>query len=227
MARSLIRQCAEWFRGLLRLFYPPACVVCDTPLVRGECFICTHCLSEFPYAEGAFSVELENNSAECYVLFHYNKQSRYRKLVYAVKYHSGKELGYYLGGLLGKRLKRVEEIDAVVPVPLHPRKKRKRGYNQSRQIAAGVAEALGKPLWDDVAVKIRHTPSQTGKNATDRRKNVENVFHLCAPERIRGCRLLVVDDVITTGATLSSFLHTLSEAGDVYLTVACLGRTEL
>ncbi|MDR1756599.1 MAG: double zinc ribbon domain-containing protein [Culturomica sp.] len=216
-----------WFRGLLRLFYPPSCAVCETPLVRGERFICTHCLSEFPYAESAFSVELEHSSPECRVLFHYNKQSRYRKLVYAVKYRSGKELGYYLGGLLGRRLKNTEEIDAVVPVPLHPRKERKRGYNQSKQIAAGLAEALGKPLWDDVAVKIRNNPSQTGKNATDRRKNVENAFRLCRPERIRGCRLLVVDDIITTGATLSSFLQTLSEAGGVHFTVACLGRTEL
>ena len=223
----MIRKCADLFRGVVRLFYPPLCMACDASLVRGERFVCTRCLAEFPYAETLFSPATARIPFNYYALFHYNKHSRYKKLVHAVKYRSGRELGYYLGSMLGRRLQAAEAFDAVVPVPLHPGKERKRGYNQSVQIAAGIAEVLNKPLWDDVAVRIRNNPSQTGKNAADRRENVEDVFRLLDPDRIRGRHLLLVDDVITTGATLCSFLNELSRAGEVRFTAGCLGRTEI
>lgn len=219
--------------ALSELLYPRLCVVCGKCLIRGEHFICTSCLSDFPFSDPAVSsgqevlgiFESSCRPDGLYSLFYYNRHSDYRQLIYAVKYRSKKELGKMLGKMLGQRLQGHVRVDGIVPVPLHPRRQKKRGFNQASQIAAGIAGELQVEVWEEVLVRVRNNASQTTLGPEERRQNVEDIFELREPEKIRGKRLLVVDDVITTGSTIHSCVKALAAAGEVHFTLACLART--
>lgn len=221
--------------ALADLFFPRLCVVCGGGLVRGEVYICSSCLADFPFTDSSYQTETavwETFEGACrpekiYSLFYYNKYSNYRKLVYALKYRSGKKLGIYLGEMLGEKIGNQADIQGIIPIPLHPKRERKRGYNQSLQIALGISAVLGVPVYDRVIIRIRNTVSQTGMNPAERQKNVINIFALKDKTLIQGKHLLIVDDVITTGATMHSCVTTLAEAGNVRFSLGCLGRTWL
>lgn len=223
------------FHAFARLFFPPLCVVCRRSLVRGEQYLCSACLADFPFtdrsyqSEEALSKEFEEpfRPEAIHSLFYYSKYNDYKNLIYALKYCSGKEVGVYLGRMLGERIRGATAADGIVPVPLHPRRQRQRGYNQAYQIAWGISEVLEIPVWDRVVRRVRNNASQTGKNAGERRKNVENIFELKDAALVRGKHILVVDDVITTGATLRACVQVLAGAGEVRFSLGCLARTEL
>lgn len=229
------RTLSAAFRALGELFFPRMCLVCGNSLVEGEQFICTACLADFPFSDDRYSLgkqRLDSFSEsvrpeEFHSLFYYNKYSDYRRLIYAVKYDSRKKVGVYLGRMLGMRMRDRITVDCIVPIPLHPRRERERGFNQARQVALGISEILGVMVLDDVIVRVVDNASQTGKNTDERRANVENIFKLRNPRKIQGRHVLVVDDVITTGATVGSCFYTLKTAGNVRISFACLAQTEL
>lgn len=220
---------------LTELFYPRLCAVCQKGLTREEKFICSACLADFPLAHESFHSEtaiLDSFDMICrpealYTLFYYNKYSDYRNLIYAIKYHSHKQLGVYLGRMLGEMLEDRVQVDVIVPVPLHPRRERKRGFNQSRQIAMGISEYLRAEILDEVVYRVRNNVSQTGLSVESRQKNTEDIFLLKDEAAVRGKHILVVDDVVTTGATVRSCIKVLAEAGDVRFSLACLARTQV
>lgn len=219
----------------MELFYPRLCPVCGNSLVEGEYYICTNCLADFPFSDSDYALggQVQDSFAEyirpqeIYTLFYYNKYSDYRHLIYAIKYHSKKKLGIYLGRMLGMHLKSGLRIDYIIPVPLHPRREKERGFNQAFQIALGINEVLGVEILDDVVVRVGDNVSQTGKSAEERRENVENIFELRNPQKIQGCHVLVVDDVITTGATIGACLYALAAVGDVRFSLGCLALVEM
>lgn len=221
------------FHSLIKLIFPRLCGVCGNALVRGEKFLCSACLADFPFSDDTFISGAQVLAAfdercrpeRLYSLFYYNKYDNYRRLVYAIKYHSRRELGIYLGGMLGQRMLGQTDADCIVPIPLHRKREKSRGFNQSYQIALGVSEVLGIEVLNDVVVRTQNNISQTGKNVEERRKNVENIFELLDPEKIRGRHVLLIDDVITTGATIRSCLSVLARAGEVRFSLACLART--
>lgn len=234
MDRALIPfERFSWLSALLDLFYPRVCEVCGSVLVRGESYLCTSCLADFPFVDEDFATDgsvldnfNENFRPEAlHALFYYSKYSDYKKLVYSVKYHSNRKLGVYLGRMLGQKIARFCQADCVVPIPLHPKRERERGFNQAREIARGVCEVLGVELLDNVVERLRNNVSQTGKNAAERLENVSGIFELRHPELVRGRHILLLDDVITTGATVGACLEALAEAGDVRFSLACLART--
>jgi len=110
-------------------------------------------------------------------------------------------------------------------VPLHPKREKERGFNQAREIACGMAETIGVDIYDDVLFRVRNNASQTGKNASERLKNVEHIFELRNPAKITGKKVLLVDDVITTGATIGACLQVLAQAGNVRFSLGCLAQT--
>jgi ComF family protein len=136
-------------------------------------------------------------------------------LLHNIKYRQREDLAIALGRQLGRELKAAKwEVDTILPVPLHPRKQRQRGYNQSELLCDGMGEAMGIPVWPNALQRLRHTESQTAKNTTERLLNVKDAFAV-APrfkETLRGRHLLLVDDVLTTGATLESCALTLLQA---------------
>lgn len=237
MGRRFWNRIEEECRGVLASFldlaYPRACEVCGKSLVRYEKYLCTDCLSDFPFADCNFTAgesilnqfEEDCRPARLFSLFYYNKYSSYKNLIYLLKYRSYRELGVYLGHMLGERIASDCQADCIIPVPLHRKRERQRGFNQAAEIAKGMNEVLRLELMEHVVERVKNNVSQTGKNAAERLENVENAFVLSSPEKIRGRHVLLVDDVITTGATIGACLRTLAAAEDVRFSLGCLART--
>jgi len=160
-------------------------------------------------------------------LFRFEKGSRYQTLLHLLKYKGARKVGKYLGLLLGSELlnSSFEEVDYIVPVPLHKKKERLRGYNQSYIIAEGVSEQLNKPIINTILIRIKHTDSQTNKARWERYENLENGFQLGSDfEEYSNKTLLLIDDVLTTGSTLEACALALNRIPNVKIfvaTVAC------
>ena len=196
----------------LELIYPRFCVVCGKKLVQAEQFICMPCLVHLPRTgahrrpgnavEQLFygRVPIEHGCA----YFEFKKGSNYQKIVHALKYKGQKELGSYLGRRYAEELKLshlFDDYDYLCPLPLHPHKQRQRGYNQSEYFARGLSAVLNIPVSTGNLIRTHHTATQTRKSRWERWENVQAVFDLCDPQVFDGKRLILVDDVVTTGAT--------------------------
>lgn len=202
---------------LLRLFYPEQCRVCRRPLVEGEEQICLSCLCNLPYADRiqGISVRAEQLFSgkipfrEAFAFLEYKKESSVQQLIHALKYHDDKRLGYLLGRMAALDLQRtgsrMSQADLLLPVPLHPRKKRERGYNQAEWIARGLQSVWGLPVETEALHRTRYTQTQTLRATEDsRRENVAGAFAVREPARLQDRHVLLVDDVITTGSTLEA-----------------------
>ncbi len=219
--------------SVMELFYPRICEICGKSLVGGERYMCTHCLSDFPFTDEAFETGkalLEGypehyRPLKLYTLYYYNKYSGYKNLIYLIKYQSYRQLAQYLGIMLGEKMKGSCLADCIIPVPLHPKREKLRGFNQAAEIARGINQVLHLELMEDVILRTKNNVSQTGKNVAERLKNTEHIFSLAAPEKIRGRHVLLVDDVITTGATIGSCLQMLARAEEVRFSLGCLAQT--
>ena len=219
-------------KNLSDLFYPRLCLSCGKSLIEGEKFICTDCLADFPMSNNAYQsedkllckFEKELNLQKIYSLFYYNKYSKYRELIRAIKYHSNGELAFYLGKMLGQYICKECYVDALVPIPLHPQKEKERGFNQSLKIAKGISEVLNIPILDKLIFRNKYTISQTGLTTEERLKNVENVFFIKNQAQAKGLHILVVDDVITTGATIHACVKLISQIENTKFSLSCLAR---
>ena len=163
MTRQLGLRIGRWLkdrllssgRAVCELFYPRICTVCGESLMKGEVYLCTACLADFPFSDQAYAIQedvLLNFDAayrpeKLFSLFYYNKFSPYKNLIYRIKYRSHRSLGIYLGRLLGEKIKNECEADCIIPVPLHPKREKERGFNQAREIACGMAETIGVDIY--------------------------------------------------------------------------------
>jgi len=228
--KGLIRVMGD-FIGLL---YPSLCVTCGKNLYRHESMICTQCLYHIPKTNYHFLKDnpvsrlfwgrVNMESAAAYYFF--EKGSRFKGLIHKMKYKGQKEIGYEVGRIYGNDLKvsgLFNQADLIIPVPLHPRKERKRGYNQSEWIAKGIAESMEKPLETRAVYRAVDTESQTSKTKYERWKNVEDIFQVSLPERLQEKHILLVDDVITTGSTLEACAHTILRITGTKVSCVTLG----
>lgn len=239
MQSSLWKQtkggCQGAWTSLVNLLFPGMCIVCGDSLVKGEEYICTGCLADFPFANQIHTTGgdmFRHIEAYCcperfYTLFYYSKYSNYKNLIYRVKYHSHRRLGVYLGRMLGMQMAGHCQADCIIPIPLHRKRERERGFNQAFEIAKGVSEVLGVEIFNDVVFRIRNNGSQTQKNAGERLKNTENIFELRDASKIEGRHILLLDDVVTTGATVGSCLQVLSQARQVTFSLGCLAQVAI
>lgn len=227
-----------WIRSLADLLLSRECLCCGRQLEAFEDGVCTFCLAELPASYTWTSEESPADKTfwgrtrieKVTSLFLYN--GKYRNLVYSIKYGGNIRLGIRLGRMLGEVIAE-EDIDYIVPVPLHPRKKRKRGYNQSEVIGRGMLLALKE---NNPAVKMEtgllerknFTPTQTRKDRADRWTNVRNAFRVNMKRAVklsengRVPKILILDDVLTTGATLDACATLLHEAVSCRISIATL-----
>lgn len=217
---SIIR---EFGYSLLSVIYPRLCEVCGETLVDGEKVICTHCQLNmprlFPVNDGSLnSVEKKCFVSECCVagtaLFRYHRHDDYSKLIHKFKYNGRKEIARDLGAQLALERKEssfFDSIDYLVPVPIHYIKKFRRGYNQSHEICKGIRRVTGIDISTNLYAKKHHS-TQTRKSAEERWSNTENLFAVRNPEILVNKHIAIVDDVVTTGATMQHCAAVLKEA---------------
>lgn len=224
---------AQVYIDLLELFFPTLCVTCGNRLITQEKYVCIDCWLDLPVTNFHFKpenkvaqlfwgrVKIENATA----FFAYNKGSKYQHLIHFIKYKGLKELGFITGQRFGTVLSTSGEyktIDLIVPVPLHPKKEKKRGYNQSEWISKGISETFGKPVSVNNLRRNLHTSTQTRKNRYERWENVENIFEVNQPDEFKGKHILLIDDVVTTGSTLESCALQLLLIENVKVSIATL-----
>ena len=164
---------------------------------------------------------------DAYAQYYFSKQGMVQHLMHQLKYHQNKEVGLQLGRLMGQSIKTSGRFraNALVPLPLFKKREKKRGYNQATILCEGIAEITGLPVWKDVVIRPEHTETQTKKGRVERWKNIDGKFLLVNPGKIEGKHIILVDDVITTGATLESCGQVLFGARDCMVSIAALAYT--
>ncbi|MCS6822620.1 MAG: phosphoribosyltransferase family protein [Microscillaceae bacterium] len=226
---------AIW-NDFLELIFPTCCVVCSQVLVSNETWICTPCRFELPTftdfqnkdtdLRKVFGTRVPNMEyALAYLKF--SKRGKVQAILHHLKYNHSPELGEVLGRWFGQLLFEANfntVFDLIIPVPLHPSKLKKRGYNQSEVFAKGLSQTLQLPYQNDVLIRTKATETQTKKNRLERLQNVANVFEVVQPQIVQNKHVLVVDDVVTTGATLEACLLALIEAGCAKVSIATIAK---
>ncbi len=218
---------------LLNLFFPVVCPACAVAGLPAGLKICLRCQANLPFTN--FHLLEENPFTERFwgrlpiahgaAMLTFSKRGRVQKLLHALKYKGRKDIGVYLGRAYGHMLVQApayRENALILPVPLHPRRLRTRGYNQSACFAQGLSETLGVPWSEKYLSRSAHTATQTRKSRIERFSNVEAAFRLHHSEELAGKQVLLVDDVLTTGATMEACGQLLIQVPDLRLNLATI-----
>jgi len=221
------------FKAIIDLFFPKLCYACHEVLNDHEQDICTDCRNNLPVTN--FHFHKDNNVSKVFyarvkveygtALFRFEKKGLVQQLIHNLKYKGQESIGVFLGDWLGGELKTVKEyseIDIVIPVPLHKNKLKKRGYNQVAQFAEHIASALNVKYIDNVLLKVTNTDSQVLKSRFARWTSNEELFTLQNKSTIANKHILLVDDLITTGATMEACINVLNQAKNIKISVACM-----
>lgn len=222
-----------WISDFVRLVFPSRCFACGRALVLKEEIICIGCYFNLPRTN--FHLYEDNPVARIFwcradiiaatsFLF-FNKGGNVQKLMHQLKYNARIEIGIFLGQLFGNELKQsplFQDIDMIIPVPLHIKKLRTRGFNQSEVIAQGICQSMNIEVHEGILVRKIFTSTQTKKSRYSRWENVAGKFEIRNKDCIVGKHLLLVDDVLTTGATLEACAEEILKIDNVKLSVATL-----
>jgi len=219
--------------SVLQLVFPHVCAGCDSDLLNEESQLCLRCLTALP--ETNFNWHANNPMEKIFwgrlplvnatAQFYFTKESLIQYLMHQLKYKGNKELGLQLGRLMGSGLKetnRFKSIDALIPLPLYPKKEKRRGFNQATILCDGISEILNIPVLKKTIIRTQHTDTQTKKGRMERWQNIEGKFELLNAASIENKHILLVDDVVTTGATLEACGSMLLQANNVRLSIATL-----
>jgi ComF family protein len=227
----------RYLAGIGAVLFPQFCAACGNTLFYHEQVLCLKCLAGLPRTR--FHSEPENELARLFwgrvpvrnasAFIYFNEGSHYQHILHEIKYNGHKQAAFELGKLFGSELRGTafENIDLIHPVPLHPKKHRERGYNQSELIAKGIAAAMCKPVETMLIARLVDTESQTRKSRYERWENVKGIFTVRKPEKLVNCHILMVDDVITTGSTLEACILPLLNLPGISISIASLAYVKL
>lgn len=220
-------------KSLLNLFFPKVCFACLNVLSDNEDTICVNCRHDLPVTNFHFDDDdsvkkvlygratIENGTA----LFRFEKKGLVQQLIHGLKYKGYETIGITLGNWLGGELKNLEAyraVDIVIPVPLHKNKLKKRGYNQVTKFGQQIAKALDAEYLDNVLVKVSNTQSQTIKTRLARWNNTDELFAITKTELLENKHILLVDDIITTGATMEACITVLNHTKNIKISIATM-----
>lgn len=223
------------FHDFINLLYPRICHICEAELLKNEELLCTSCLHDLPIT--SYHLDNENPVKKVFygrvkinkatALLHFRKKAGVQHLIHDLKYRGHREIGTYLGKWLGTELENTDwsNIEIIIPVPLHKSRLRQRGYNQVEDFGREIAKFLNAEYMDDVLLKISTTQTQTLKNRLSRWGKIEETLQIKNSEKIMGKHILLVDDLVTTGATLEACAHKLLETPDIKISIATMAIT--
>ena len=219
--------------NLVNLFYPFHCMLCEQPLIESEQHICINCLCDLPKTSyhiskgnsvrDLFAGYSQINEVTAFLFF--EKDGTTQRLIHSLKYYGNKTLAEHLGRMAGLELQNhgfYASIESIIPIPLHPKKEKQRGYNQSELIAKGISSVYKCQIDSKVLKRTTYTKSQTRKSVYDRNVNVEKIFEVTDIEHLHGKHVLLVDDVVTTGATVSSCIDALLYVPEIKISIFSL-----
>ncbi|NLP57643.1 ComF family protein [Lutibacter sp. B1] len=227
----------KFIGDIFNLFYPDVCLCCNEYLTENESDICITCRHDLPLTNFSFEkdnlvektfygrIPVENATA----LFYYLKKGKIQQLIHQLKYKKHQEIGVFIGDWLGDEMNesnRFNTIDCIIPVPLHSKKLKKRGYNQVTSFGKSLSEKLNIPYFENILVRISSTKTQTKKLRFERWKNVEELFSVENNSTLENKHILLIDDVITTGATLEACYKALSNIKNLKISIACMAYTK-
>jgi ComF family protein len=216
--------------------YPQICFGCGTDEVEKNMPLCPNCIQDLPFTDffGINENPVEKifwgraNVQNAGALFFFTKDSLIQKLITELKYHHNKKVGVLFGKLMGEVIaveEKFKQIDLIIPVPLSPSKNNSRGYNQSEVIAIGMQLVWHRPILNNVLIKRSWSNSQTKKNRKARLQQLPDLFYLQKPTSIEGKHILLVDDVLTTGATLEAAVASLMTGSPASVSIAVAAYT--
>ena len=223
--------------AILQTLFPSICACCGNVLVHGERQICLHCLTDLAathysgIADNPVERQLTGRITfqAATALYHFRSDNTVRTAVHAMKFHRNTELCLLMGRLMGLELLhsgRFDDIDCLVPVPLHWWRRLRRGFNQSELLCHGIADVMQRPVCTHAVIRHRYTRQQSLQHHSNRSDNVEDAFRTRKPELLAGKHILLVDDVMTTGATLTACADALAAVPDLRISVATFSTAQ-
>jgi ComF family protein len=232
----MFKTLASHLNDFAHLFFPHVCEGCGTDVLGNDSILCAACFLKLP--ETGFIKEPNNPVERIFYgrikvetacsAFYFTKHSLLRHLIVELKYRNNRDIGFYLGKLLGYQLSqtdRFNDVDVIIPLPLNPRKERKRGYNQAAIIAEGISSVWFKPILKNAVQRLIFTETQTHKDRVSRWQTMEGVFATADAASIEGKHVLLVDDIVTTGATLEACGEKILQIPETKLSIATIAYT--
>lgn len=227
----------NFLKDIIYIFFPELCLCCNEHLATNEKIICLNCRHDLPLTH--FSFEQNNLIEKTFYgripvksatsLFYFLKKGKAQQLIHQLKYKNQQQVGLFIGNWLGDEIiesRRFENIDCIIPVPLHKKKLKKRGYNQVTTFGESLSKKLNIPFYENILTRISFTKTQTKKIRFDRWKNVEELFYVQHKLTLENRHVLLIDDIVTTGATLESCYLALKEITNLKISIACMAYTK-
>jgi ComF family protein len=222
--------------AFLHLFFPHLCAGCSSDILNEQALICTACMRSLPFTEFE---KMENNPVEklfwgrtkiqhASSIFYFITDSPLQEIIHHIKYKNNPALGVYMGNIMGLRLKNmlsINKIDFMLPMPLHPKKEYARGYNQASVLCQGIQETTDTPYLNNILLRNFNTGTQTKKSRIERWENVAEVFEISAPSAVQEKHILLIDDVITTGASTEACVNMLIKNKAASVSICSLAYT--
>jgi ComF family protein len=227
----------KFLKNIFNIFFPEICLCCHEPLGTFEKTICIGCRHDLPLTNFSFEqanlveqsfygrTPIENATA----LFYFLKKGKVQALIHELKYKNQQQVGTFIGNWLGTKMfesNRFNNIDFIVPVPLHKNKLATRGYNQVTTFGESLSKKLAIPFNDTFLLKVSATHTQTKKIRLDRWKNVQELFIVQHQETLKNKHILIIDDIITTGATLEACCKAFQHIKGIKISIACMAYTK-
>jgi ComF family protein len=224
-------------KHLINLFFPRTCAGCSTLLISNETIICTSCRHNIPVTNHHLTTENEAykkffgriplEHASAFLYFH--KKGIVQELIHNLKYKGHEEIGTLLGHWYGAEIKQVllaHQPDVIIPVPLHKRKYKERGFNQVTTFGLALSEELDIAYNRDLLVRTVYSKTQSKKNLLGRSEGIENLFDVNFSEKDHGKHFLIIDDVITTGSTLEACSRAILKIPNAKISVVCMAMAQ-